>query len=211
MNPPRGPGTGLARLPALAWEAVLLEVALYRSLARWLTRRPDVPSGATPIGYAKLVNPVMGLWIFASATEVVVVELVLRNLDAAWAEALRLPLLVVGVWGVLWMLGLMAAYQVRPHLLTADRLRIRNSARTWVDVPLGLLAGAQIAEHALPGVVRAVHHDDGLLLIGVSSRTNLELALGGPSALSTSRGLMTADRVGLVAVLRASAARDQTG
>jgi hypothetical protein len=26
------------------------ELALYRSLARWIARRPDVPAGATPIG-----------------------------------------------------------------------------------------------------------------------------------------------------------------
>ena len=42
----------LRGLPALAGEAFLLELALYRSLARWIVRRPDVPGGATPIGYA---------------------------------------------------------------------------------------------------------------------------------------------------------------
>ena len=101
----------LRRLPALAWEALLLELALYRSLARWVARRPDVPSYATPIGYAQLVGPMLWLWIFGSATEVVVIEVVLREVDAGWAEAIRLPLLVVGIWGVLWMLGLMAAYR----------------------------------------------------------------------------------------------------
>ncbi len=187
----------LRRLPALAWEALLLELALYRSLARWAARRPDVPSHATPIGYAQLVGPMVWLWIFGSATEVVVIEVVLGEVDAGWAEAIRLPLLVVGIWGVLWMLGLMAAYRVRPHLLTHGRLRIRNSARTWVDVPLDAVASTHTSEHELPGIVRAVHHEDGLLLVGVSSRTNLELALTGPTVLRTSKGERTADRVGL--------------
>ena len=185
------------RLLALAREAVLLELALYRSLARWATRRRAVPRGATPIGYAQLVGPMLWLWIFGSATEVVVVEVVLQNIEAGWARAVRLPLLVIGIWGVLWMLGMLAAYRVRPHLLTSDRLQIRNSARTWVDVPLDAVATTHITEHELPGVIRAVHHEDGLLLVGVSSRTNVELTLTGPTVLSTSMGELTADRVGL--------------
>jgi len=187
----------LRGLPALAREALLLELALYRSLGRWIARRPDVPAHATAIGYAQLVGPMLWLWMFGSATEVVVVEVVLRAVDARWSEAVRLPLLVVGVWGVLWMLGLMAAYRVRPHLLTHGRLRIRNSARTWVEVPLDAVASTHTTEHELPGIVRAVHHEDDLLLVGVSGRTNLELALTGPTVLRTSKGEMTADRVGL--------------
>jgi hypothetical protein len=187
----------LRRLPALAWEAVLLELALYRSLARWVARRPDVPAGATPIGYARLVGPMLWLWIFGSAIEVVVVEVVLRQVEAGWAEFVQVPLLVLGIWGLVWMLGLMAAYRVRPHLLSADRLRIRNGARTWVDVSLEAVVIAQAVEHELPGTIRSVHHQDGVLLVGVSSRTNLLLVLSGPTVLRTSKGESIADRVGL--------------
>jgi hypothetical protein len=185
------------RLAAVAGEALLLELALYRSLARWCARRPDVPAGATAIGYAQLVGPMLWLWIFGCATEVVVVEVVLRQVTARWAEVLQLPLLVIGVWGLVWMLGLMAAYRVRPHLLTPDRLRIRNGARTWVEVPLEAVETAQAAEHELPGTIRSVHHQDSLLLVGVGSRTNLQLVLSRPTVLRTSKGETTADRVGL--------------
>ena len=185
------------RLLALAWEALLLELALYRSLARWVTRRPDIPAGATSIGYAQLVGPVLWLWIFGSTVEVVVVEVVLQNIEAGWAEAIRLPLLVVGIWGVLWMIGMLAAYRVRPHLLIDDHMRIRNGARTWVDVPLDSVASMRTTEHELPGITKALHHKDRLLLIGVSSRTNIELTLTGPIVLSTYKGGMTTDTVGL--------------
>lgn len=186
------------RMMRLAWEALLLELALYRSLARWILRRPDVPGDATAIGYAQLVAPMLWLWIFGSATEVVVVEMVLRSIDTGWAHAFRLPLLVIGIWGVLWMLGMMAAYRVRPHLLSTDRLRVRNSARTWVDVPMEVVESARSAEHEVPGVVKSLHIEDGLLLVGVSSRTNLELKLTGPVTLATSKGPAQAiTRVGL--------------
>jgi hypothetical protein len=178
-------------------DALRLELALYRSLLRWIARRPDVPAGATPIGYAQLVGPMLWLWIFASATEAVMVEVVLRQVEAGWADAVRLPLLVVGIWGVLWMLGLMASYRVRPHLLTDDVLRVRNGARTWVAVPLEAVVDTRTAEHELPGVMKAVHQDEGLLLVGVSRRTNLELRLTASTVLRTSKGDVTADRVGV--------------
>ena len=185
------------RLAGAVRDAVLLELALYRSLARWVMRRPDVPAGSTPIGYAQLVGPMLWLWIFGSATEAVVAEVVLRKIDAGWAEAIRLPVLVLGIWGVLWMLGMLASYRVRPHLLTEDRLRVRNGARTWADVPLEAVTRTQSVEHELPGVIKAIHLEGTLLLVGVSSRTNLELVLAGPTVVRTSKGEMTADRVGL--------------
>lgn len=181
----------------LAREALMFELALYRSLARWIARRPDVSPGSTPIGYAQLVGPMLWLWIFGSATEVVVVEVVLHAIDADWAQAVRVPLLVLGIWGVLWMLGMLAAYRVRPHLITRDRLRIRSGARTWVEVPLDAVMSVHTTEHELPGVIKALHLQDDLLLVGVGSRTNLELALGDRTALRTSRGETIAGKVGL--------------
>lgn len=185
------------RLLQICWDALLFELALYRSLGRWIVRRPDVPAGSTALGYAELVGPMLWLWIFGSATEAVVVEVLLRQTDAGWAASIRLPVLVLGIWGVLWMVGMLASYRVRPHLLTEERLRIRSGARTWVDVRLADVAGTRSESHDLPGVIKAVHLDDSLLLVGVSSRTNLELTLTGPTVLHTSKGALTADRVGL--------------
>ncbi len=189
--------SAVRRLLALAWLGLRLELALYRSLARWVARRPDVPSGAVPIGYARLVGPMLWLWIFGSAVEVVVVEVVLRHVDQPWAAALRLPLLVLGVWGVLWMLGMLASYRVRPHVLTDAELLIRSGALTWVVVPMSAVETTRAVEHELPGVIRSLHIEGPLVLVGVSSRTNLELVLSGPTMLSSSRGPVSADRVGL--------------
>lgn len=88
----------IRQLGAGARDLARTELALYRALGRWIARRPDIPADATPIGYAQLVGPMLWLWVFGSATEVVVIEVVLRQVDAAWAHWLRLPLLIVGIW-----------------------------------------------------------------------------------------------------------------
>lgn len=172
------------------------EIALYRSLARWLTRRRDVPAGATAIGYSQLSAPMMWLWIFGSAVEVVVAEVVLRSIGAGWADLVRLPVLLLGIWGLLWMLGQLAASQVRPHLLTSDSLRIRNGTRAWVDVPRESIAHARATEHEYEGVMKTLHHHDDLLLVGVNVRTNVELELQDVTTVETSQGARSALRIG---------------
>lgn len=185
------------RLPRLAWSALRLELTLYRALVRWVARRPDVPAGTEPIGYSGLVAPMLWLWIFGSAVEVVVLDLVLSR----WWTSLRLPLLVLGVWGVMWMLGLLAAYRVRPHLLGDTTLQVRDGIHARVEVPLAAISSVRVVEHELPGILRSVHVEGeeprATLLVGVGSRTNLELVLDGPTTLETPRGPATVSRVGM--------------
>ncbi|MCF6378461.1 hypothetical protein L2K70_12690 [Nocardioides KLBMP 9356] len=172
-------------------------MTLYLALGRWVTRRPDVPAGTTPIGYSRLVAPMLWLWIFGSATEVVVLDVLLSR----WWTPLRIPLLVVGVWGLVWMLGLMAAYRTRPHLLGEESLQVRDGIHARVDVPLDRIASVRSAGHDLPGLLRSVHvegeGDEAVLLVGVSSRTNLELVLTAPTTFETLHGPTTVGRVGL--------------
>lgn len=181
----------------LAWAALKLEVTLYLALFRWVTRRPDVPAGTTPIGYSRLVAPMLWLWIFGSATEVVVLDVLLSR----WWTPLRVPLLVVGIWGLVWMLGMMSAYRTRPHLLGDDSLQVRDGIHARVDVRLDRIASVRQVDHDLPGLLKSVHvegeGDSAILLIGVGSRTNLELVLTGPTTLATPHGPATATRVGL--------------
>jgi hypothetical protein len=189
--------TLLRRLPGLLRDALLYELSLYRSLFRWLARRPDVPAGATPVGYSRLVAPMLWLWIFGSSVEVIVVEVVLRHLDQPWAEAVRLPVLVLGIWGVVWMLGMLASYRVRPHLFTETELRARSGARTWLVLPLEDVGATRLVEHEVPGVIRSLHVEGETALVGAGSRTNLELVLTRPATVSTSKGEVMVSRVGI--------------
>ncbi|HSU02629.1 MAG TPA: hypothetical protein VLK03_08785 [Nocardioides sp.] len=185
------------RVLRFAWAALKLEITLYRALGRWVVRRPEVPAGAVPIGYSRLVAPMLWLWIFGSAVEVVVLDVLLSR----WWTPLRVPLLVLGVWGLVWMLGMLAAYRVRPHLLSEEVLTVRDGIHARVDVRLDAIAGVRSVDHELPGLLKSVHVEgegpDAVLLVGVGSRTNLELVLTGPTVLMTPHGPTTVTRVGL--------------
>lgn len=174
---------------------LLLEVAIWRCLARWAAHRPDVPGGAVALGYARMIGPVLWLWIIASGAEVAVVELILRSIDAGWADAIRAPVLILGIWGLLWMLGLLASYRVRPHLLLSDRLLIRQGPRAAVDVPFRLIASQRPAEHDAPNGLRTIHQRDEVLLVPVNGRTNIELRLAEATPVMTSSGPRVATQV----------------
>ena len=100
----------MADLLRLLRRGVLFELRLYRSLLRWLARRPDVPrSGAEAFGYSREVTPLLLVWIFASAIEIPFFHLLIP-----W-HSVRVIGLVVSVWGLLWMLGFLAGlYLIKP-------------------------------------------------------------------------------------------------
>ena len=93
---------------SLARRAVVFELALYRSLLRWVTRRPDVQPGGVGFGYVGAVALLLWVFIGVSAVELVVVHVLLP-----W-ETVRLVADVLGIWGLVWMLGLAASYSVLP-------------------------------------------------------------------------------------------------
>jgi hypothetical protein len=64
-------------------------------------------------------------------------------------------------------------------------------------VPLEAIESTRPVEHEVPGVIRSLHVENALALVGAGSRTNLELVLDGPTTVSTSRGGVTVDRVGI--------------
>jgi hypothetical protein len=171
------------------------ELRLYAALVRWLLRRTDVPSGAEPWPYAALSTPVLWLWIFGSATEVVVFHLIIP-----W-ETTRLVVDIIGIWGLIWMLGMLAAYRIRPHLLTPDEVRVRNGVQHDIAVPTDRIASAVAREVELPSAMRSLHiaadGDDRHVSVGVSGRTNVVLTLRPGTTLRTANGIEPATTLGL--------------
>lgn len=174
----------------LAKAAVRLEWNIYVSLARWAFRRPAVPAGGTALGYARMVTPVLALWIFGSAAETVAIHFIVP-----W-EIPRLVLDVLGIWGFLWMLGMLASYRVHPHLTSDAGLRVRLGKRADVLVPWDLVASANVVDRDLPSTIRTfqpLDSDDGMdLQIGVSGRANVHVRLREPLAVDVPGGTVHA-------------------
>jgi hypothetical protein len=158
--------------------AVRFEYGLYVALSRWVLRRPDIPSGAKAWGYSRLVTPVMWLWIFASAVEMVAVHLI-----TPW-PLVRLILVLISLWGLVWMVGLLASYQVYPHLTTGTHLRVRLGRRADVAVAWGDIARVGVVDRDLESSIRTFQPLDTPggtdLQIGVSARANVTVTLRHP-------------------------------
>jgi hypothetical protein len=175
----------LRRVPGWVWHALVVEVAMYRNLLRWAFRRPAVPAGAEPIGYAQAVTPVMWLWIFASAAELPLVHVLIP-----W-EGVRIAALVLGVWTVVWMLGALAGLRVYPHLVTPEGLVLRNGALTRVGVPWSAVAAVRKVDLDLPSSMRTLQPEETTegthLRVGVSGRANVTIDLRRPLLLRPTR------------------------
>jgi hypothetical protein len=185
----RRPDLSPARIYALARHAVVFELRLYRSLFRWVTRRPDLGGpGDEHFTYAKAVTPVMWLWIFASAAEIPLVHLLVP-----W-EGVRFVLLLASVWGLVWMVGLLASLYVYPHLLGPATLRVRYGASHSIMLPWDAVASLTHRRQDLDSSVWTLQPretDSGIdLQVGVSGQVNVHAHLRRPTVVTTSKGPM---------------------
>lgn len=172
-----------------ARHAVVFEVRLYRSLFRWVTRRADRGGPAdVAFPYARMVTPVMWLWIFASAAEIPLVHVLVP-----W-DGIRLALLVTGVWGVVWMIGLLASLWVYPHLLSPDRLVVRGGASHRIELPWDRIASFRVGLEDLESSVwtlQPVATPDGTdLNVGSGAQVNIHARLVAPTVVATAKGPM---------------------
>lgn len=185
----------LYRALRMARHALLFEFNIYKSLLRWVLRRPSIPPGVELVGYAQLATPMLWLWIFASA-----LELPLVHVLVPW-HAVRISLLIIGVWGLLWMIGVLAGLRSYPHLLGSDALRIRNGALHDISIPWRAIAQVTTGDRSLPSsmwVLQPQETDHGLHLnVAVSGGVNVHLSLHEELAVRTTKGEMVVTGVSL--------------
>ena len=75
------------------------------------------------------------------------VELVVVHVLLPW-ETVRLVADVIGIWGLVWMLGLAASYSVHPHVVTESGLRIRQGHGIDITVPWEAVATVGVRERS---------------------------------------------------------------
>ncbi|MBM7805392.1 hypothetical protein JOD57_001229 [Geodermatophilus bullaregiensis] len=164
--------------------AVASEVGTWRSLARWVRRRPDVPTGAEPFPYASAATPVLWTFVVLPAVEIPLVDWLLP-----W-PSLRVALLVVGAYGLLWMVGLLASMQVHPHTVGDDGLRVRSGSSVDVRVPWEEIAAARVRRRSVEGSRTVVVEEAGerrAVSVTVVSSTQVDVELRTPLVLPLAR------------------------
>lgn len=203
------------RAAASVWRlirlAVRFEIDMWADLGRWLLRRPDVPPGGRAFAYrGPVVAPILAFFCL-SAAEVVAVDLLV---PWPW-QWLRILVLALGLWGAVWMLGILAAVTVRPHAVTPSGLRVRYGSTLDVRLPWDAVGGARRLVSSRDG--RTVQAEDGTLHVLVSHQTTVEVTLTRPVAVPLPRGrgaevsavrLHADDAEGLVRAVRERAGGD---
>lgn len=172
--------------------AVRWEVRVWTGLVRGVFRRPDIPPGATAFTHHRAMRAVRWTFVGVLVVEVGVVHLLVP------AGPLRLILLALGLYGLVWVAGyVLGAGPVRPHLVTADRVVVRCGLTTDIVVPLAALADARPARRSRERT--ASRQLDGRTLHLVDNGgTSLDLDLRSPITVPLPRG-----RTGEVDALRA--------
>jgi hypothetical protein len=153
------------------------------SLSRWVRRRPDVEPGTQAFAYHGATLPLMIVFTAVSALEVVAVD-VMIPWSPAWLW-LRITLLVVGVWGVTFALGMVAGVLVHPHTVGPDGVRIRGGRSLDVRLPAASIARVRAARRTRDG--KSVQVDDGVLHLPMASQTTVEITLTEPRTLTVPR------------------------
>ncbi|MEU2673855.1 hypothetical protein ABZ622_34320 [Streptomyces sp. NPDC007164] len=162
-------------VPERARRLTAHEVRALHSLGLWVRgRRHGVPEGAVAVAYTGPQTAMMYGLLFVS-----VVETVMLALLVPWPLVHGI-LLVLDVYGVVFVLALHASCVTRPHVVAADgALRLRYGGLFDLRIPADAVAGARI-ERRFPegGPVRA--GADGVLDLVVGGQTTVSVELTAP-------------------------------
>lgn len=171
----------------------MMEIWGYLSIYRFVFRRPKVPLGATAFTYHQLVMPLLTVFIVVSAIELIVVDLLVRR----W-EGVRVTMLALGIWGLVWMFGLMLGFLTRPHAVGPEGIRLRCGAE--LDIPLSwdqveaVTRRKRTAPDRQPQISED-EHGTRTLHLHMQNETNIQIALRSPMTVHLPRGTQTVSKI----------------
>ena len=129
------PATSAAlRIGRFALRALKVELLIYANIGRFIARRPAIAPGAVGFSHHKPVMTILIVFIVLSAVEIPVLDLIVHR----W-PAVRIAVLILGIWGLTWMFGLLCGYLLRPHTVGPDGIRVCEGLETdirltWDDI-----------------------------------------------------------------------------
>ena len=168
------------RAGRFAKRVLMLELHIYASIGRFVARRPAIPRGAAGFGFHRPVLTILVVFIVLSAVEIPIVDLIVHP----W-PVVRIPLVVVGIWGVTWMIGLLCAYLMRPHTVGADGIRVRGGLETDVALSWGdIVSVARDSRIDQPKAPKFVESEGcRTLMLRVNDETVIEIELERPTVV----------------------------
>lgn len=164
------------RFASLAKRALHAELRVYSSIGRAIVRRPAIEPGGTGIGYHRPVLTVLIIFIVLSAVEIPILDLIVHP----W-PAVRIAVLILGIWGLTWMLGLLCAMLQRPHTVGPTGIRIRNGLE--IDVPIGWSAVASVEISKRVDEPKSPRVADGEYAERMQDETNILIELERPTPI----------------------------
>lgn len=175
---------------SLMRKATAYESAMWSSLFRWLLRRPPShPPGTRTFSYLGVIKPILIAFIVLSAVEVPIFDLIVSRL-VPW-PAVRWIVLGLGIYGLIWMLGLFAMLRLHPHEMGESGIRIRNGISLDVTIPWTDIAAVHGRYRSLPSSkgVQIAHDADGPIVnLGTGGHTSVDIVLRAPSSLELPKG-----------------------
>ncbi|WP_349427449.1 hypothetical protein [Microbacterium sp. LWS13-1.2] len=180
----------IAKLARAAWRA---EIGVWKSLYRWLFRRPRVPRGASGFSYHSPVLTILVIFIVLSTIEIPIVDLIVH--DWPWV---RIPLLAAGIWGVTWMIGLLLGFLTRPHAVGPEGIRARSGAEVDIDLPWAAVASVEKSRDVLEKAPKIRDEPHGrTLALRIQDETDVLVILERPVAVRLGDTVAEVDAVRL--------------
>ncbi|MEU9890163.1 hypothetical protein [Sphaerisporangium sp. NPDC051011] len=161
------------------------ELKSLASVVLWMARRRQgVPRGATAASYSREQTPMLLMMLFAMIVETVAVDLLLGAFDVP--AGVRVPVLLIDIYGVVIGLAYAASSVTHPHVVTPGELRVRHGVHLDVRVPRDRIASARASrKYDERGMITVA---GGTLAVAVSSQTNVTVELTGPLTVTRPLG-----------------------
>ena len=149
-----------------------LDLTVWRSLFAWVTKRSMVEPGAIELPYIRAIRTILWVFVGLSAIEVPIMDLILRP----WPW-IRYPFLALGIWGVVYMIGFVAAYEKLPHTLTSDALTLRAGPLAEYSIPRHLISAIKLDQQSYESnKSRQILGNRFALLMAGSTNVTVELS-----------------------------------
>ena len=172
----------MQRVHGVVRRGLAAEAGGWVSLGRWIGRRPPVPLNALPFPYSGPTTPLLIAFTIVSAVEVVVVDLIVQR----WPVP-RIILLVLGVWGVTFMLGMLASVRMNPHAVGPDGILVRSGTAVRQSLPWAIVESVTARQHVLENA-KSIQVIDGAVHLVVQSATNVAVKLREPVTVTLPTG-----------------------